>query len=257
MPRRPPARRRAPTGPATLRTVFFDFGGTLSYADPEVVDDPAKVWSQVAQRLGLPFDEARFRRVDADAERHFTGQIYRYVGRTDEFWKRRDRWIMDRLGIHAQREALIDGLQAIFEDPARVVLYPETRAVLEEVRALGYRTGVISNFTDRLVTLLDHLRLSDAFDSVTFSQQVGVEKPDVRIFRTALERDGCAPEGALHIGDSWEADYLGATRAGLRGVWLNRGKAPPPSSCPSVHDLRGLVELLAQEPTGRGGPAQR
>lgn len=228
----------------TLRAVFFDFGGTLGYLDP-IIDEPWKAWSEVARHLGLAIPDSQIQRVNEEADRRFNGQIYDYHGRTHEFWRMRDTWVIERLGVTARRKEFFETLQAIFGDPSRVQLYPETRAALEETRTFGCRMGVISNFTDSLPTLLHHHGLDAFFDSVTYSQAVGARKPDPRVFLHALELAGCEPEEAVHVGDSWEGDYLGAGRAGMTALWLNREKRPAPSPCQEISDLRGLRPFLS------------
>ncbi len=226
-----------------LRAVFFDWGGTLGSLDP-TVDEPWKAWSQVARDLGIKIADSRLRRVNEDADRQFEGRIYDHHGRTSDFWKMRDMWAIDQLGITRRREEFFEALQAIYGDPRLVHLYPETMEVLEETRALGTHMGVISNFTDALLSILKHQRIDTFFDSVTYSQAVGAQKPDASVFLQALKRAGCRPAEAVHVGDSWEGDYLGASRVGIMAVWLNRGDRPAPRACPEIRDLRGLRGLL-------------
>jgi putative hydrolase of the HAD superfamily len=68
-------------------------------------------------------------------------------------------------------------------------------------------------------------------DAMVVSQQVGVAKPDSRIFEIALERIGAQSDDAIMVGDSWEADIAGARSAGIRAVWYNplRRRCPDPS----------------------------
>jgi HAD superfamily hydrolase (TIGR01549 family) len=227
------------------RAVFFDFGGTLGTLAPPI-DEPWKAWSRVARELELVIPDTRIQAVNKEADRRYEGQIYAYHGRTQDFWRMRDMWVIDRLGITSRKREFFDALQAIFGDPTLVQLYPETMEVLTETRSLGFHTGVISNFTDDLLSILKHHGLDALFDSVTYSQAVGVQKPDSRVFAQALKRAGCSPAEAVHVGDSWEGDYLGATRAGMRAIWLNRRGISPPEHCDMVRDLHGILPLLSK-----------
>jgi FMN phosphatase YigB (HAD superfamily) len=80
---------------------------------------------------------------------------------------------------------------------------------------------------------------------VTYSQEVGFAKPDPRLFRVALERARSSPIDTVHVGDSWDADYLGARGAGLHAVWLNRAGRPAPGPCTEIRTLSELGERLA------------
>jgi putative hydrolase of the HAD superfamily len=87
---------------------------------------------------------------------------------------------------------------------------------LTEARATGVRVAVISNSEGMLEQLFGRLGILGAFDLVVDSGILGVEKPDPRIFRVALDRFGVSPERTLHLGDNFSTDVLGARAAGIR-----------------------------------------
>jgi putative hydrolase of the HAD superfamily len=93
---------------------------------------------------------------------------------------------------------------------------PEPGAVeaVWELRRLGLRLAVVSNWDIALTGYLEQLGLAGRFETVVTSAEAGAPKPDPRIFRLALERLRVPPERALHIGDS-EADEEGARAAGM------------------------------------------
>jgi putative hydrolase of the HAD superfamily len=85
--------------------------------------------------------------------------------------------------------------------------------------------------------------LAPLIDFMLVSEEIGVTKPDPRIFREALKRAGCLAEHAVMLGDSWNSDVRGAINAGIRPIWLNRTGGPRPDS----FDVRELTSL---EPLG-------
>jgi HAD superfamily hydrolase (TIGR01509 family) len=89
-------------------------------------------------------------------------------------------------------------------------------AAVGELRARGVPVVVVSNSEGQLQALFDNLGLGDAFDLVIDSHHVGVEKPDPRIFAPVLARFGVPAADALHLGDTWATDVVGARAAGLR-----------------------------------------
>jgi putative hydrolase of the HAD superfamily len=101
-------------------------------------------------------------------------------------------------------------------------VYPDARSALAELRARKLKLGVVSNWDPRLPGLLEQLGLAGFFDAVVYSSAVGVEKPDPRIFRRAVEALGVAPRAALHVGDGRVEDFEGAEAAGLRALRLDR-----------------------------------
>jgi len=107
-------------------------------------------------------------------------------------------------------------------DPWEV--YPDVSIALKRWQQLGIPLGVISNFDARIYSVLQGLELLDYFASITISTETGTAKPDRQIFEVALHKHGCLPQNAWHIGDSFAEDYQAAQNAGLRGIWLRRGK---------------------------------
>ncbi len=101
-------------------------------------------------------------------------------------------------------------------------VYPDVFPALNRWRQQGIELAVVSNFDSRLYPVLKALNLAEYFTSVTISTEVGMAKPDSRIFTFALQKHNCLAEDVLHIGDSFKADYCGAISAGLNAIWLNR-----------------------------------
>jgi HAD superfamily hydrolase (TIGR01509 family) len=87
---------------------------------------------------------------------------------------------------------------------------------LDGARAGGLRVAVVSNSEGKLAQLLEKLDVLRRIDLVVDSGVVGIEKPDPRIFSVALEHFGVPPSRALHLGDTYASDVVGARAAGLR-----------------------------------------
>lgn len=90
-----------------------------------------------------------------------------------------------------------------------------------ELRARGVRVGVVSNSEGRIAELLDEVGFAGVFHAVVDSGRFGIAKPDPRIFAHALAQlEVPAPRVAIHVGDSWAADIVGARAAGWQTVWF-------------------------------------
>lgn len=74
------------------------------------------------------------------------------------------------------------------------------------------------------------------FSVVLISEDVGIQKPEARIFQLGLDRLGVAASEAIFVGDNPELDVAGARAAGIRAVWLNcRDEQPPDDvACPEI-----------------------
>ena len=104
--------------------------------------------------------------------------------------------------------------------------------------------GIISNWDRRLVSLLGGLGLADVIDTVVCSADVGLRKPDPRIFELACDRLGVEPAEAAHVGDHHYADVLGATAVGMIPVLIDRHGAAAISAELFVTTLDDLEQVL-------------
>lgn len=95
-----------------------------------------------------------------------------------------------------------------------------------ELRGRGVRVAVLSNSEGRLAELLAEVGLADAFDAIIDSGVVHLEKPGRAIFDHTLEVLGVHDVVPIHIGDSYNADIVGARNAGWRAIWFGRRIAP-------------------------------
>lgn len=86
--------------------------------------------------------------------------------------------------------------------------------------------------------------IAPLFDHVIISGEFGKGKPDVTIFEHALKKSGTSPEQTWMVGDNPKTDILGANRAGIRSVWLNREADQLPEGISTDHEIKSLPELL-------------
>ncbi len=94
---------------------------------------------------------------------------------------------------------------------------------------------------------LRYLGLSDWVDALITSEEVGVLKPDPRIYQVALARLGAEAAQTVMVGDNWQADVVGALAVGIRPVWLNRlGAVRPLPHVTELTSLEPLTEVLSR-----------
>ena len=127
------------------------------------------------------------------------------------------------------------------------------RAALERLRGQGLVLAVVSNTMRTpgsvLRKLLERYGLLATFAHATFSDEVGVRKPDAQIFALTLRALGVPPAAAVHVGDDAVLDVLGARNAGLRTIQVTSaslkalGAQRPDAAIPS---LAGLPDAIAR-----------
>jgi putative hydrolase of the HAD superfamily len=133
-------------------------------------------------------------------------------------------------------------------------LYDDTLPTLGELRARGYRLGLVSNTPwgtpEYLwVSQLDRFGLTAWFEVRIFSSHFGVRKPNPRIFQAALDALGVAAPRAVFVGDNPRADIAGAARLGMRSVLIARPgwNLPRVTKTPDL-TIETLSDLLAHLP---------
>lgn len=234
--------------------VFFDAGNTLLYPDPPVGE-------AYARTLGKRGIEADVEEVQLQFSRTWTalrveqGSGAPPYGSTDaearDWWRKVVLMTFEHFGAMDDPEGAFEELWGHFASPAAWRLYADALPAIETLKTLGRSVGLISNWDSRLVPVLRALSIWELFDTAVVSFQVGVEKPDPRIFHEALARCGVPPHRAIHVGDNYYEDALGAKAAGLRPLWLQRAQACPPED-PGVEVITTLTDVarLLQEAQG-------
>ena len=127
-------------------------------------------------------------------------------------------------------------------------LRPYVVPLLEALHRSGSRTGIVSN-TEAVLTQfdLDSFPALRMVGTIVLSSDIGVRKPDPKIFQVALERLHSEPSSAVFIGNDWTADIAGARRIGLRAIYLGEGAwdCAPVAATPDGAVLRAAPTLEA------------
>ncbi len=235
-----------------LRALFFDAGNTLVFADP------AKTLAPLAA-LGILPSEAQLYAAERAARKQFDAArtkdpVDRSVAGSLELSLRApavDGQFWDIYYGHLLRDLNQNdtgGLCAALSQATRQSAHwnrvlPGTRQILDRL-AQDYALGIISNSDGHIFELLQSVGLGDCFRSVTDSAVVGFEKPDVRIFQSALQSLGASPGESMFVGDVYSVDYLGARNAGMTAVLMDRAGAYRESGLTRVESLEELETML-------------
>jgi HAD superfamily hydrolase (TIGR01509 family) len=134
-------------------------------------------------------------------------------------------------------------------------LIPGAGPLLHELKRRGYPLAIVSNGpVGSIPNVLGHYGLYDLFDACAISQGLGIDKPDARIFRHALDHLGIPPEQVgrtVMVGNDLAADVAGANSAGMISVWLSwapRGRKTPANGLETpqytVEEPLALLRLL-------------
>jgi putative hydrolase of the HAD superfamily len=224
-----------------LRAVLFDAGNTLIHMPRSAGEILQDLCAEIG--LSIPIEDAR--RAYMESERYYVDHYLGYAGDQGAFWLSYHGAALSYLGVDDPRGEKAAFLSHGFGQPGVWQAYPEAARVCEQLRARGLKLGVVSNGPVTVRDLLAHAKLLPFFDVVIASQAVGVEKPDPRIFRVALEAMDVRAGEALFVGDLYEVDVLGARSAGLKAAMIDRDRAgQDPRDCPVLRSLDEVISLI-------------
>jgi putative hydrolase of the HAD superfamily len=158
-----------------------------------------------------------------------------------------DQGLLDQLGLARDpetRQSYAELVETWYSRPGVIRPYPEVVEVLTALREADYRLGIVSNWEWNLRDRVSLVELDDHFETIWASAYAGCNKPHPGIFEQALVQMGVSADRALHVGDSYEHDVVGARNAGIEAVLLDREGAVGDVDCPVIRDLWGVFDLL-------------
>jgi putative hydrolase of the HAD superfamily len=152
------------------------------------------------------------------------------------------------LGILGLDESSADRITNMY-----VESYPTLDVPVEDAKSVvkrlseKFQLGVVSNgFPDVQYQKLKTLGIESFFDCILLSEEIGIRKPDPRIFWRAASLMLRQPEECLYIGDSYRADVPGAKRAGMQACWFNpHGLRPSQEGVKPDFEISALHEILS------------
>lgn len=228
---------------ALIKAVTFDVAGTLIEPWPSV----GHVYSEVAVAHGFEpiapalLNEAFVRAWKTKGQFDYSPSAWReLVQMTFAEW-------IARPPADGMFDAFFHGLYRRFESAAAWRIFEDVFPTLAELKKLGLKLGVISNWDERLRPLLNNLDLSRQFDVLVLSIETGFAKPAPEIFRRAALLLDAPLETILHVGDNIAEDYYGALSAGMQAVSLSRQGAAAEGNYPAGAGPAGIT-LLSELP---------
>jgi putative hydrolase of the HAD superfamily len=229
------------------RLICFDAGFTLI----EPVRTTAATLAAMLANAGIAPTEAALQRAWDAADAWFLEEYHRpgndtWIAdeRIQRTWLHHHGLMLRELGVDDPGQALAGAAIAAYAAPENWRPYPDVAAALDALRRPGRAIGVVSDWNSRLPALLDVLGIGGRVDFVLTSATAGAAKPSPVFYRIALERAGVAPDAALMVGDSYEADVLGARAAGMDGVLLDRYARYDKLDVPIIRSLEELVGMV-------------
>lgn len=208
--------------------MFFDAGETLVHPHPSFLE----LFQSILEREGHPVElDTLIGGISVVSDRFAmmakSGQIWsNSADKSRAFWLGVYGDLLQRVGV-GNSDGLADVLYRAFTDLDNYRLFPDVERALDRLRSAGLRLGLVSNFEEWLELLLERLGVTAYFETRVISGVEGIEKPDPRIFRLALDRTGLQAGESVYVGDNPVFDTQPAEAIGMLGVLLDRrGRYP-------------------------------
>lgn len=207
--------------------VFFDLGDTLIYFNGQ--------WSEV---MGQAIHEMVLFLSRNDTNFDTENFENRFRQRINEYYIERDEKCIEYTMERVLRSLIVEmGYHHSLKDwirPALNAMYAVTEefwtvekdavSTLKILQGKGFHLGLISNAADAndVQVLLEKTQLLPFFEVIMVSADFGLRKPHSKIFKAALKHWHADASRAVMVGDTLEADILGARKVGMASVWITR-----------------------------------
>ncbi len=231
-----------------IKAVFFDLYQTLICYDPPQEESLAKVLSE----LGIEATPEALRRPIVAADEFIYQEHSRLPisKRSDEekksLFAQYQAMLLKEAGIEPTSELIGSILSKMQQIKFNRVLFDDVLPALTELKKRGLILGLISNVDSDITPLFDKLGLSPLLQVVITSQDMGYFKPQPEIFKEAAKQASIQVSEAMYIGDQYQIDVLGAKKAGMQGVLLDRnGYFEEVTRELKIQNLYQLVEYLS------------
>jgi putative hydrolase of the HAD superfamily len=202
------------------KAIFFDFGDTLASTNPPYLI-----------RLALAFRDCGYNVSDDDFERAYLKTDFeihkKYLERGTISPLEYREWFFPKLC----RNLPLEGEGKVIRERIRIALkeikytrsaLPGAIEIIQLLKDRGLTLGIISNNDGTTPEKCEEVGIKRYFDIIADSTNLGVVKPDSRIFQFVLDKLNISPSEAVHIGDLYGSDVLGGRNAGLDVIWLNK-----------------------------------
>ncbi|PZC47659.1 MAG: FMN phosphatase YigB, HAD superfamily [Chloroflexi bacterium] len=241
-------RSNSTVGARLIKAVFFDFYGTLAGFNPP----KEKVQAQAMRNSGFTPNLEGIAKgyLDADELMSKVNSSPTPITRMPhkeklEFFAKYEQLILRGAGIEANLETAQLVWSKVQEIPYGFAVFDDVLPTLDLLRSKGLTVGIISNIGGNAPNITEQLGLRDKVDFIVTSQDAGIGKPHLPIFRLSLARAGVKAEEAIHVGDSPISDIEGAINAGITPLLIDReGLLSEYRTCPRIVSIREVIGHL-------------
>ncbi len=231
------------------KAVFFDWFHTLALFEPP----RENLHSQAYREFGIEIPPEKLTRGLLLADKGWFEEDVKSRIETRsreeqaELALRYQHTVLSEAGVSASREVLfkiVPKMRQLYQG-ITFVLFDDVLSTLKTLKERRLILGMITNATKDMSSAYRELGLEPYLDFVVSSEEVGANKPAPPIFLAALEKAGVKASEAVHVGDQYELDVVGARGVGINPVLIDRYDVTPGvKDCPRIRTLPELARYL-------------
>jgi len=232
-----------------IKAIFFDWFNTLARYEPP----REELHSQALREFGIEVSPEKILPGVLTADMYFFDENANSpVEKRDrkeraEVYTRYQKIILSEAGVKADQELLakvLNKVEQLFKG-ITFTLFDDVLSTLETLKKQRFTLGLLTNLAQDMNPLCHKLGLEPYLDFVVTPQQVGADKPEPPIFLAALDRAKVEASQAVHVGDQYKLDVVGARRVGINPILIDRYDLyPEVSDCSRIRDLTELAQYL-------------
>lgn len=232
-----------------IKAVFFDWFNTLACYEPP----REELHSRALQEFGIVVSPEKILPGVLKADNYFFEEHAKSpVGKRDpaeqaEIWSHYQQIVLAEAEVKADQELLLKIMQKVGElfKGTTWVLFDDVLLTLKRLKEGKLILGLLTNATKDLISVYHKLGLEPYLDFVVTSEEAGADKPNPAIFLAALRRAGVDTSEAIHIGDQYKIDVVGARGVGINAILIDRYNLHPEVfDCPRIRNLTELASYL-------------
>lgn len=229
-----------------IKGVFLDLGGTLLFPPSGnwMFSDFARKYFPEEKMNAVPKEQLDKILYDANAELEKNHLLHSFEEEARKF----TAYYTQVAGALPQLQVTEENIQEIVKDkmynkPGNYRLFDDTIQTLKALHG-RYRLGIISDTWPSIVPMLEESGILDYMDCVTYSFNLGVFKPNPRMYQDALDKMGLPPEQTVFV-DDLPKNLEGARAQGIHPVLIRAIPASEPrEDMYNIDTISGLLDIL-------------
>ena len=234
-----------------IKAVFFDWFNTLAHYNPP----REELQSQALREFGIDISPQKILPGLLIADRDYLEEnaISPIRQRSPEeqvkIYIRYQQVVLTEAGVNVPDEPdfLVKLMKRAHQlsEGMSFILFDDVLSTLKALKEQNLILGLLTNLDRDMKPICNELGLEPYINPIVTSGEVGADKPKPPIFLTALQRAGVKASEAVHVGDQYKMDVLGARGVGINPILIDRYDFySEVSDCPRIRSLTELTDYL-------------